>query len=288
MDEHKQYLPYLPRRLRGEVEKMAQGKCVEEIRLRRGMPLSLTVGGENLRGRGCMTGEEAQEMLIALCGGSLHAHAQTLREGYVVLPSGGRAAVVGLASVSGGAVDAVREITAISIRIPHTFHGNVGPLLAQMNCSHFSEGLLLYSLPGMGKTTLLRELAVRLSSAPYLKRVALVDTRMELYRAEDFAGCLCDVLRGYPQPIGITAAVRNLSPQILICDEIGTDADADAILAAYPTGVPLIASVHGGSAKEVAERRGIAELLAHGVFRTLFCLQRTGSTVRLTREVIPS
>lgn len=286
MDELKRYIHYIPSRLRDEVLRLGEGKEVEEIRLRRDLPLSLTVKGDNLRGTGCMTGEEAQNVLYALCGGSLHAHEKTLREGYIPLTEGARAAVVGVASADHGQIEAVREITAISIRIPRYVKGNADAILAEAERTHFSRGILIYSLPGEGKTTVLREAAIRLSSPPYLKRVALIDSKMELYRPHAFRGCLCDVLRGYPVPSGIALAVRTLSPQILVCDEIGTDEQADAILSAHPSGVPLIATVHASASTDLLCRPSIARLFQGGVFGALFRLSRQGSAVYLTKETI--
>ncbi len=286
MDELKRVLAYIPRRLHPEITALCDGKNVEEIRLRTGMPISVTTNGGNLRGNGCMTREEAAEALLTLCGGSIHAHSYTLREGYVSLPDGMRAAVVGQASVQNREVEAVREITSISIRIPRTIMGNASMILSYLESTGYASGVLIYSLPGIGKTTLLRELAIRLSTSPHLRRVALIDARMELYRAADFKGCLCDVLKGYPKAEGITIAVRNLSPQIMICDEIGNDAEANAILEAHPAGVPLIASVHGRDAREIKARKGIASLISHGVFGRMFRLHRMDGRMIVIPETI--
>lgn len=285
MNVEEEYLRLLPPRLAEEIEKRGEGLPIEEIRIRRGMPASLTVtGGKNLRLRTECTGEETEECLNALCGGSLHAHAETLRQGYVSLAGGMRAAVVGRAWGEEGKVMSVRGVSSICLRIPRTVRGNAGILLETLEKSRFSEGILLYSRPGEGKTTLLRETASRVSSAPYLKRTALIDAREELYRPDAFRGCLCDVLTGYPKAEGISIAVRCLSPQVIVCDEIGGREEAGAILSVHCAGVPLIASVHGDSVKELKERPGLGRLLRAGVFPWLCRLTRDGERVECRAE----
>jgi len=279
MDELKTILSYLPRRLHGEILRLADQQSVEEIRLRRSMPLSVTAGGRNLRGCGMMTPKEAQETLLAVCGGSLYTHMPTLTRGYVSLPNGIRVGIVGVATERDGSIDAVRDITSISFRIPRSVRGQCGPILHCMEANEFAYGVLIFSLPGVGKTTLLRDIAISLSSAPYLKRVALIDSRNELFRPAEFASCLCDPLLGYPKDVGITLAVRNLSPQVVICDEIGTDLEASAILSVHPSGVPLIATVHGNDLNEIRQRSGISALIERGVFRHFFRLKREGKQI---------
>ena len=110
----------------------------------------------------------------------------------------------------------------------------------------FRKSLIVWSLPGIGKTTLLRELAVRLGSGTSPLRVAVVDTRHEIGAGIRGIG-LVDILDGYPREKGMEIARRTMSPQVIICDEIATEEDVSAVLDAANCGIPVIASVHAGN-----------------------------------------
>ena len=79
---------------------------------------------------------------------------------------------------------------------------------------------------------------------------------------------MADVLSGYPRSAGIETAVRILSPQYIICDEILTEADCDAMITAVGSGVNLAASVHGESYDALRRQPLMKRLMEHEVFDT--------------------
>ncbi len=250
-----------------------------EIRIRLGQPASLTAGGNNRVLDFRATAADMGECVARLCRGSVYAHSDTIREGYIRGQNGWRIGVCGIVSDDGGNL---REITSLNIRIPHAIRGVCESLLKRCLAGNRLASMLVYSPPGEGKTTLLRDLASRLAS-DYSRRVALLDTRGELYMAEMFRDGLCDVLTGYPRAKGIEIATRTLSPQVIVCDELGDAEEARAILAAQNTGVPMIASAHASQLGELLRRPNIRLLHEHGVFDQYvgFCRERVG--MRLSR-----
>ena len=143
-------------------------------------------------------------------------------------------------------------------------------------------GVLIAGPPCSGKTTLLKDIALKLSSRPYFKKVAMVDERNELagmYRGvpQNTLGDFCDVLCGYPKAEGILNAVRALSPDIIICDEIGNKEDVEALLNVLNTGVTVISSVHACNVDELYRREMIKKLLNSGAFEKIVVL-RGGSS----------
>ncbi|MBQ1254261.1 MAG: hypothetical protein IIX91_00590, partial [Clostridia bacterium] len=72
---------------------------------------------------------------------------------------------------------------------------------------------------------------------------------------------------------------RTLSPEYLICDELGAGEEVP-LLAAQNTGVKLIASVHGSSAEEAARRPCVKALLEGGVF-SLFAVLKQNFRVEI-------
>ena len=135
-----------------------------------------------------------------------------------------------------------------------------------------------HKCPGVGKTTLLRDLCRRLSTGEGAKRVAVIDSRGEL--SGDYGRCaLVDVLFGYPKAEAIEIAVRTLSPEVVAVDEIASRREAEAVLAVAGGGVPLIATTHASGLAEALARPAVKPLWRAGIFRLAVGLRREGERV---------
>lgn len=255
-------LEYLPDNLRSAVIRTSSlYGSVDEIRLRCGRELSLTINGENvLCGMKCSRAD-LEETVVHLCQGSLYSHADGIREGVITTDCGIRAGVCGRAVVLNDRMEFVRDISSVCIRIPHRIPGAADEVFRKMG----EGGVLIFSPPGGGKTTILRELIPLLGNR---KRTAVIDTRYEL--CVDETGGLADIYAGYSRGTGIRSAVRTMSPEVIICDEIMGDEDVKAILEAHGSGVMVCASVHGSAAETLRRDPGIARLLDAGVFPCLY------------------
>lgn len=261
-------LPYLPPRA-AEILLKYSPDTITEIRLRSARPMTVTTSEGNLPTGLSLTEEEMAETVRKLCGGSLHAYGEVMKAGYIPLPNGGRAGICG--SLSGGEVTAV---TSICLRIPRSIRG-VSATLCRRLLAEPTEGMLLYSPPGEGKTTLLRDMAATLSSPPHRLRVAIIDTRRELYREDAFRHAIADVYLGYPKAMAMELAIRTMSPQYLLCDELGSE-EAESVLAAQNAGVPLIASAHAPSLEALLRRPTMRRLHEAGVFGQYVGVKREG------------
>ena len=232
----------LPPRLTLEIEAVCRGRlsAVEEIRLRRQRPSSLTLAGENLRLGTVLSGEEMDRILSLICEESLYAHSETIKRGYVTVGDGIRVGICGRAVTERGEIVGIYDVTALNFRLPRRVDQVGTPVVELLRKS--GRGILIYSPPAVGKTTLLRSVARRLSTGSDAIRVALIDTREELGALRFGEGGLIDVLSGYPRAIGIEIAVRSMNPQLIICDEIGDRAEAEAMISAQNCGVPFVAT----------------------------------------------
>ena len=264
----------LPSRLTSELrEAMGWGRAIEELRLRRGRRASLTMGGRNLPLRCVMTGEEMTELVTRLCDGALYAHRDTIARGFLTLEGGIRVGICGRASVEGESIVGVYDISGLNFRLP-TLRGRPGEEICRLLETSRGGGVLIYAPPGEGKTTLLRGVAARMASGETPRRVVVVDTRGELGASlEDPSLCL-DLLVGYPRGIGIEIATRTMNAQLIVCDEIGGESEAAAILSAQNCGVPLVASAHGESVGGLLRRRGLRLLHEARVFDAYVGIRR--------------
>jgi stage III sporulation protein AA len=265
-------LELLPPHISAEIRDMPV-RQVDEIRLRRDALCSLTSDGKALPLRGRLDGAAMGEILKRICGGSLYAHESTVRRGYVVFGGGVRVGVCGRAVTEGGRIVGVYDVSSLCIRLPHRAP-NVGEGLDALARS---GGLLIYSPPGEGKTTLLRALLARLTAGADALRCSVIDTRGELSCFLPHDSC-ADILTGYPRGEGIEIAARCLNPQLIVCDEIGGDmAEAQSIAAAHNVGVSLLASAHGQNVRSLLRRAPIALLHEKGIFSHYVGIKRAGS-----------
>ena len=265
---------------------------VSEIRLRVNAPLSLSYCGRNIMRFGgefivCHEGEVA-ETLQKLCEDSVHTYSETLKEGYIVLENGYRIGVCGRAGTEKDVIRSVYGFTSLSIRIPHPVRGVSEEILPILIENGKIQSALFYSIPNVGKTTLIRDIAATLSKGIHAKRIALIDTRGEIYMKDMFAESIADVLRGYPRAKGIEIATRTLSPEVVFCDEIGSSEEAMAILSAENSGVPLIATAHADSFENLLKRPNVRILYDGSVFRYYIGLSRAEGTSSFSYQIFDS
>lgn len=264
---------------------------ISEIRLRRGANASVTVGERNLVLPLRATDDEIASALRAFCDRSLYAKAATICDGFIAGRNGCRVGVCGRAVVKDGVIASVAEISSLNIRIPGRVIGCADRLWSIMKSQHFRHGVLVWSSPGVGKTTLLRELGMKLATGSDARRVAIIDSRAELAVSPEEAG-IADVLSLYPRAKGIEIAKRTLAPQIVICDEISDADDCTAILEAHHAGIAVCASAHASSYESLMASPQMRLLRDRGVFGTYYGLisQKPGgyeTKCRILGEDIP-
>lgn len=253
---------------------------INEIRLRKDREIMLNISfsekcGVSKKLGVILSGDSISSSVTGLCRGSVYSHTETIREGYINCGYGIRAGICGRAVVESGKVISVTDFTSINIRIPNEISG--AGYAADELIRKFGS-ILVCSSPGEGKTTILRDLSVRLSGGvrynPPL-RVAVVDTRYELQSYSDIPSALeLDVLSGYPRSVGIDIAARTMSPDVIICDEISSDKDAEAVKAAAASGIYTAASAHAGSFDEFRMKKSIFNLWQSGAIMILMFIRR--------------
>ena len=269
---------------------------VLEIRIRQARPLALvTPAGvvftspsgqpsvEPQRGYK-VTAEDCRLTLQVMTRSSVYMVEDKLLQGFLTLPGGHRVGLVGTGYVEQGELQAVRDIGQFNIRIARELPGVATPILpALLDREGRFRSTLIISPPGCGKTTLIRDMARQLSwgNSGYWQRhtVTIVDERSEIAAVwqgvpQTDCGPCTDVLDGYPKTEGIMMAIRALASDVLVTDELGTTADAMAIVEAGAAGIAVLASIHGDSFEDVQKRAGGRILVESGLFKCLVILSR--------------
>jgi len=263
----------LPLPLRDAVDRCT-APIAEELRLHRDRQASVTANGRNYLLPVTLSGEDLERLFLEMCQGSVYAHTETIHQGFLMLEGGIRVGICGSAALGGGQIIGVNAVSGLILRIPHPPRAEVSRILSLLEELDGAGGLLIYSPPGVGKTTLLRSLALRVSKGENGRRTVVVDSRREISPFLWGTDLLLDTLQGYPRELGIEIAVRNLSAQLILCDEIGSAQDAIAILRAANCGVQLIATAHAAHATELLRRPALRALHRQRVFAAYVGLSR--------------
>ena len=243
---------------------------LREIRVRAGQSIRLsTRQGETI----CPcepTPQQVAQMAEALCEHALYARAEEQRSGFVTLRGGHRMGLCGRVICQGQSIRALRDISSFCIRIAGQWRGAADELIGQLTDENgFCRSTLIVGLPGMGKTTLLRDSLRRLSEAG--RRVCVVDERSEIAAMCDGlpqleVGPCTDVLDGCGKEAGLRWLLRSLSPEVLVTDELSDTLDAQAALEAIRSGVSMLATVHGRDLDSVCGRNTLYPLIRERAF----------------------
>lgn len=286
MDEYDQVIQTLPSWLARPLLELPSTLApqVQEVRLRVGCTPMFTVRGavyapqelgregkalQTLR----LTPPQMEEILFTLCGGSVHTHQTEIAQGYVTLASGCRAGLGGqfLQTAEQGIV--LQELTSVNLRIAREKMIDLPEELRAALQEHFI-GMLLVGEPGSGKTTVLRSMAQEL--ARQKKLVSVIDERRELFAGmprRTFPGETLDVISGIPKGQAVQMALRTLSPQVLLLDELGGMEEVSALEQGMFSGVDFVATLHAGTPEEAVGRPQVQALQARGAVKVLVWLQ---------------
>lgn len=275
---------------------------VQEIRMRTGKPLALSDGtttmfvsekGQILYSISDKVFKVSQRNISdtfkIICSYSVYSHQNEIKNGYITIRGGHRVGLCGTAVLKDGQVSAVNDISSLNVRIARQIYG-VSESIIQRLCP-LEGGILIAGTASSGKTTILRDLAYRLSLGIgcRIMRTAVIDERGEL--SGTFSGIayndlgLCDILNGYPKGEGIMQSIRALSPQAIICDEVGTDEDVKAVSQGFNAGAVIIATIHAPSYTELMKRSQTEKLLSTGAFKTIIILESADRPCRVSQII---
>lgn len=155
------------------------------------------------------------------------------------------------------------KIIGLTCRIGRVVTGTIACIkdICMMN-----KSILFLGRPGVGKTTKLREIS-RLVADELCKRVVIVDTSNEI--AGD--GDTPHPAIGHARRMQVTQpefqkdimieAVENHTPEVIVVDEIGTEAEAQAARTIAERGVMLIATAHGNSLENLIKNPTLSDLV---------------------------
>jgi stage III sporulation protein SpoIIIAA len=157
----------------------------------------------------------------------------------------------------------VGTVIGITCRVGRAIYGTVEILADKIESG---KSMLLLGRPGVGKTTLLRE-AARVLADEFGKRVIIVDTSNEIGGDGDIPhpgigrARRMQVPSPHRQHAVMIEAVENHMPEVIVIDEIGTEAETLAARTIAERGVQLIATAHGNTLENLLQNPTLADLV---------------------------
>lgn len=271
LSSQKSILAFMPKEIRRHMYKINLDEAYE-IHMRIGKPLTIYYNDgfyflqsagvltKSTKGAVKITKAHISEALELASKSSLYSKTQNISEGFITVDGGHRIGICGTAVTKDGHIEFIKDISSLCYRLTCEVIGAADFAAEDIYNNGDVKNTLIISPPGAGKTTILRDLARSLSKKNV--RICIVDERSEIAAMNDGSssfdlGDFTDVLNGVKKSIGMTMVLRAMAPDVIITDEIGTQADADAIERVINSGTKIITSTHGYSLDAVKLRGDI-------------------------------
>lgn len=271
----REVISIFPEMLRNILQKMdLNTEELQEIRIRAGRPVLAVCGGREYISGGSIQIAQIGEILAYLSNYSLYAYESEVRQGFISLPGGHRVGITGRAVLEQGRLKTLTEISSLNIRFAHEKKGCADSLLPYLWEGDRLCHTLIISAPGQGKTTLLRDCIRQISNGCFSHEgltIGVVDERSEI--AGNFRGIpgndlglRTDVLEACSKAEGMMLLIRSMAPEVIAVDEVGSQAELEAMTFAMNCGCVLLATVHGTSMEELMRKPVLRQMIEGSMF----------------------
>lgn len=286
MDKVKTAVSFLTDRIRKLICSINtyEAKYITEIRLRSNCPIAVRYDGKIMyltdtsklvyKHSNCLPSVSQTEMndsFNRLCDYSVYTYLNDIKNGFISLKEGHRVGFCGQAVRDGEVLTSIKDISSFNIRIARQFTGCCDILLERMEKEGYGN-IIVAGCPSSGKTTMLREIARKISNCGF--NICVVDERQEIFpKFSNYdKGINTDVMLSYPKHAGIMTAVRTLSPDYIMTDEIGEKNECEAICRGLNSGINFVVSIHANDLHELKRKEIYKEITSCADFKYILIL----------------
>ena len=162
-------------------------------------------------------------------------------------------------------------INGLTCRVGRAVFGTISVI---RDLLELEKSILILGKPGVGKTTIIREIA-RVLADEMEKRVIIIDTSNEIAGDSDIPHSgigrarRMQVVKTELQHQVMIEAVENHMPQVIIIDEIGTELEVLAARTIAEKGVQLVGTTHGNCLENLIKNPPLADLIGGIQYVTL-------------------
>ncbi|MCY6483749.1 stage III sporulation protein AA [Clostridium aestuarii] len=274
----------LPQDVRKKIENVKRIENLQEIRIKINKPLVIYIGENEIITDYIITIEDIKTILQRISNYSIYAFEEEIKQGYITIKGGHRVGICGSCVMDNYKVKTIKNIASINIRICKEIIGCSLKIMPYIIENKEILNTIVIAPPKCGKTTLIRDITKNLSNGINLnmkkiggRKICVIDERSEIGGCCDGVpqmdvGLRTDVLDNCLKSEGIIMAIRSMSPDIIVCDEIGTHKDIESILVAMNSGVNLITTIHGFGIEDLYKRTVFKDMLDNNVFERAIVL----------------
>ena len=266
----------LPKTIRNKLEQVNKIQELEELRIKVNKPIFVHIGSKEEVWDYIATPEDIKYIMQRISNYSIYAFEDEIRQGYITIKGGHRVGLCGICVIENNSIKTIKDISSINIRACKEIIGCADKVMPYITHNNSVHNTIIISPPKCGKTTLLRDITRHISQGDKNKNfngknVSIIDERSEI--AGSFKGIpqmevgdRTDVLDNCPKSQGIMMAIRSMSPDVIVCDEIGTQKDMESILMALNSGISLITTIHGFGIEDLYKRLVFKDIVENYVF----------------------
>lgn len=276
-------------------------KNTQEIRLRSNRPLMIKsffknyyvysdseIGFNKNNKLYIISERQIQQSFENICEYSVYAYQEEINNGFITLSNGSRVGICGTAVLKDKKIINIKNISSLNIRISKNIL-NVASELIKLTMKTGLCSILICGSPGSGKTTLLKDIVRQISFGVLgdLYNISVIDERGEI--ASDIIFNInninIDIFDRYLKPEGMMIALRTMAPDLIVCDEIGTEQEIKSIEDILNSGVKIIATAHASEEKEIYIKPQIKRLIEIKAFEKIVILDSNKNPCKIKKII---
>jgi stage III sporulation protein AA len=250
---------------------------LQELRLKVNKPLIFQVGEKEIITDYIVNYQDLKLIMQHISSYSIYAYEEEIKQGYITIKGGHRVGLCGSCVIEDNKIKTIKTIASLNVRVCREVMGCSNKILPYILINNEVMNTIIISPPRCGKTTLIRDLAKNISEGIKEygfsgKKLCIIDERSEIGGCHNGVpqmnvGLRTDVFDNCPKAEGIMLAIRSMSPEVIVCDEIGTYKDMESIIMALNSGVKLITTIHGFGIEDLFKRAVFKDIIENHVFK---------------------